>query len=135
MGSTWSRRSGTRWDAVLSYSRVQQDGFDAGVHLRLPAVTTAAAMMPAGLGRRLLRRPEIYRYSDRPIPPPESAPGPRWPDRELLLPAVYPNWDNTPEAGRRGIVLHGSSPEKFRPHVRAAVDQLAGARRSSGCSG
>jgi hypothetical protein len=38
---------------------------------------------------------------------------------------VYPNWDNTPRSGRRGVVLTGSTPERFRTQVRAAVDALA----------
>ena len=108
-----------------AYTRVQQDGFDAGAYLRLPAVTTRAATIRAALGRRLLRLPEVYRYSRRPIPPPEPVLVPGEAGRDRLLPAVYPNWDNTPRAGRRGVVLLGSSPEKFRPHVRAAVELLA----------
>ena len=46
-------------------------------------------------------------------------------DASYYQPAVYPNWDNTPRSGRRGLVLQGSSPERFRPHVRAAVESLA----------
>jgi hypothetical protein len=43
----------------------------------------------------------------------------------LLRPCVYPNWDNTPRSGRRGLVLTGSSPEAFRPHLRDAVTRVA----------
>jgi lipopolysaccharide biosynthesis protein len=39
--------------------------------------------------------------------------------------AVYqcllPNWDNTPRSGRRGVVLHRSTPELFRKQVAAAL--------------
>ena len=41
--------------------------------------------------------------------------------REQHIPAVVPNWDNTPRSGRRGVVLHGSHPELFRDHLRAAI--------------
>ncbi|MEA2685177.1 MAG: hypothetical protein QOE93_372, partial [Actinomycetota bacterium] len=36
-----------------------------------------------------------------------------------------PNWDNTPRSGRMGLVLHSSTPKRFRVHVRAALDHLA----------
>ena len=38
---------------------------------------------------------------------------------------MYPNWDNTPRSGRRGLVITDSSPARFRRHVRAAVDSVA----------
>ena len=38
-----------------------------------------------------------------------------------VYPCVIPNWDNTPRSGRRGHVLHGSTPELFRNHLRAAL--------------
>ena len=40
-------------------------------------------------------------------------------------PCVIPNWDNTPRSGGNGLVLNGSTPERFRRHFREAVD-LAG---------
>ena len=33
--------------------------------------------------------------------------------------------DNTPRSARNGLVLTGSTPEKFRSHVRSAVQGLA----------
>lgn len=41
-------------------------------------------------------------------------------------PCVYPNWDNTPRKGRKGLVLVNSSPELFENHLRKAVDALEG---------
>ena len=43
-----------------------------------------------------------------------------------LLPSVYPNWDNTPRSGTRGLVLTGSSPASFESNVRLAVETLKG---------
>ena len=40
------------------------------------------------------------------------------------FPSVIPNRDNTPRSGKKGKVLHGSTPEQFRLHVRRAVEQL-----------
>ncbi len=37
-------------------------------------------------------------------------------------PSVIPNWDNTPRSGKRGLVLHGSTPELFRRHFRDAIE-------------
>lgn len=42
-----------------------------------------------------------------------------------VYPCVIPNWDNTPRSGRRGLVLHGSTPELFRRHLRAVLSQIA----------
>jgi len=44
-----------------------------------------------------------------------------WPDYPLVL----PNWDNTPRAGMRGLVLHNATPELFRGHLREAVERVA----------
>jgi hypothetical protein len=62
--------------------------------------------------------PEIYVYAKRPF---VAEPDPRL---ARMLPSVYPNWDNTPRSGRRGLVLHGSTPERFRVHLRAALDAV-----------
>lgn len=40
-------------------------------------------------------------------------------------PVAVPNWDNTPRAGRRGSVLHGSTPELFRRNLRRAIERVA----------
>ncbi|MDA8415502.1 MAG: glycoside hydrolase family 99-like domain-containing protein [Betaproteobacteria bacterium] len=39
-------------------------------------------------------------------------------------PCVIPNWDNTPRSSERGLVLHGSTPELFRLHLREAVSMV-----------
>lgn len=94
-------------------------GFDAGVHVRLPVTTTPNAMRRM----RVLRKaglPEIYSYARQPVTRPSSNAD------HPILPCVYPNWDNTPRSGRRGLVAHGSSPERFRVHVADAVAQLRG---------
>jgi MoaA/NifB/PqqE/SkfB family radical SAM enzyme len=38
-------------------------------------------------------------------------------------PIVFPNWDNTPRSGARGLVLDGSTPELFLKHLRDAVSK------------
>ena len=54
---------------------------------------------------------------DRPLPA-RGSPG------TTCYPTVIPNWDNTPRSGRNGLVLHGSTPELFERHVRAALSML-----------
>lgn len=36
-------------------------------------------------------------------------------------PSVLPNWDSTPRHGSNGLVLEGSTPERFRDHLREAI--------------
>ena len=43
-----------------------------------------------------------------------------------IYPCVYPNWDNTPRSGRRGLVVTGSRPAIFEAHVREAAERLSG---------
>lgn len=44
--------------------------------------------------------------------------------KDNVYPCAIPNWDNTPRSGLRGLVLHGSTPELFRNHFRAVLDQV-----------
>ena len=47
-------------------------------------------------------------------------------DRTLSLQiegSSFPNWDNTPRSGTTGMVLHGSTPELFRMHLRKALQR------------
>lgn len=96
------------------------DGFDAGVDLQLPARRTRASTLAMKMGRKL-GLPEIYRYSGDPLDRSTFQP------ERPVYPAVVPNWDNTPRSGSRGLVLHGSTPDRFRAHVRDAVSRLAAA--------
>jgi hypothetical protein len=72
------------------------------------------------LWRRLQGQPRrTYRYADA-LPHlfmPEAA-------KPEVFPCVVPNWDNTPRSGLQGVVLHGSTPELFRQHVRRTVEQV-----------
>jgi hypothetical protein len=102
-----------------AYDRMDRDGFDAGVYMRLPVNIDPVTRLRARLCRKFLRWPEIYRYAQEPVAFPLSAPG------RIYQPAIFPNWDNTPRTGRRGLVLQGAHPEKFRRHVRAAVQHVA----------
>lgn len=39
-------------------------------------------------------------------------------------PIALPRWDNTPRSGMRGVVLHDSTPQRFRQHLRQAIARV-----------
>ena len=43
---------------------------------------------------------------------------------ETVIPSVVPGWDHTPRTGIRGMVLYGSTPEKFEQITRAVIDDI-----------
>ncbi len=100
----------------------EADGFDAMCTEGLPAPRPWVSMRtPLKWAQRKLAerqgRPTVYQYGEvmaNLVPP--QRPG------VVSYPTVIPNWDNTPRSGARGIVLHGSTPELFRAHVRQALD-------------
>jgi hypothetical protein len=102
------------------YTDAAAHGFDAAVYVRLPARTGRADVIKMRATRKYLRWPETYPLAADPIPLPDQY------DPSFVLPNVFPNWDNTPRAGRGGIALTGATPAKFETQVRAAVAQLAG---------
>lgn len=105
--------------AGARYDGVRDDGFDAGVYVRLPARRESKDVLRMRIRRRL-GGPEAYRYSTDPAlwEPVRANP--------LLQPSVYPNWDNTPRSHTRGLVLTGSEPEQFAVNVINAVATLGG---------
>lgn len=100
------------------YVTAEADGFDAGVYMRIPSLKTRTTVTRMRLVRKTLGGPEIYPYAAEPLPRPAPY------DSAFHQPCVYPNWDNTPRSGRNGLVLTGSSPEAFRPHLREAIDHV-----------
>lgn len=51
-----------------------------------------------------------------------------WIDRidsnEHVLPQLVPNWDHTPRSGRKGLVLHGSTPELFYQQAKRTLSEV-----------
>jgi Glycosyltransferase WbsX len=100
-----------------NYRSHVEDGFDAAVHYALPIQRSLAARVREHkLGWGLTKGPRHYSYPDRPDDPPPEL-------RGRLLPSVYPNWDNTPRLGRRGVVATGATPDRFGAHVRRAIER------------
>jgi hypothetical protein len=101
------------------YRAVAEDGFDAGVYVRLPASTDRVSTLRMR-ARRKLGGPEAYPY---------STDGSLWDEVRndaVLQPSVYPNWDNTPRSGVRGLVLTDTSPDAFAVNLGHAVQTLEG---------
>lgn len=42
----------------------------------------------------------------------------------VQYPCVVPNWDDTARYGRKGLVLHNSTPELFKGHLKQAIAQV-----------
>lgn len=101
------------------YDRVTADGFDAGVYVRLPAQRTRGDVLRMRV-RRKLGGPEAYPYST------DAALWDRVRADPRLQPSVYPNWDNTPRSGARGLVLTGSDPAAFAENLDHAIASLEG---------
>ena len=45
---------------------------------------------------------------------------------ENVFPTIIPNWDHTPRTGRKGLVMHASSPESFADHLNDVKKVLDG---------
>ena len=41
--------------------------------------------------------------------------------QENVYPSIFPNWDHSPRSGRKGHILHNSTPEKFKKHVKEVL--------------
>jgi len=71
--------------------------------------------------RRLLSHPQhIYLYKKiyKDLLIPEA-------NQEGIHPAVFPNWDNSPRSGKRGVIFHKSTPELFRKHLKDVIHQVS----------
>ena len=98
-------------------------GFDASVIVNVkPRLRwrRPARVLLSMVGAKLRRQPHAYDY-DAAVADAVTAPvaGIR------SHPAVVPNWDNTARSGRAGVVLHDATPERFRTHLRAAVERVS----------
>ncbi len=104
------------WNAIAH-------GFDATVTPRVPPrrpwVSWRNPLIKLRAKVEIFRgRPTIYSHE-------EILDGMLAPETgHLDFPCVVPNWDNTPRSGMNGLVLHGSSPDLFRRHVKKAVDMV-----------
>ena len=101
----------------------QEWGYDAAVNV--PHLQRRRDWVPwdqpvTKLKNKLLdwrRRPTVTDYAGY-IENIVVAEAPDW-----AIPCVLPNWDNTPRSGHRGLVLKGSTPERFGVQLRRALQR------------
>lgn len=43
----------------------------------------------------------------------------------LEYPCIVPNWDTTARLGRNAVILHNSTPELFKEHVRQVINSIS----------
>jgi hypothetical protein len=84
--------------------------------MRLPVRVTRANTFRMRLRRKLRGGPEVWPYSDTIVDD--------YPRDGHRQPCVYPNWDNTPRSGRRGLAVTGATPAQFQRNVEDAVQLL-----------
>jgi lipopolysaccharide biosynthesis protein len=99
-------------------------GLDAAVPIGMPGAPRVVTWQQpvkkvVHFSMRMLNFPTIYTYEEAMsmLLPHEMG--------RSSYPSVFPNWDNTPRSGRRGRVLHGSTPELFRLHLREAMQLVS----------
>jgi hypothetical protein len=101
------------------YPTYVEDGFDAGVYYQFPFEENAETWVRERLlARGIIRGPKRYPYRQQFPEPPRDLGG-------RVIPCVYPNWDNTPRSGRRGVVATGATPARFAAHIRRAIELVA----------
>lgn len=93
-------------------------GFDASVIQRLPTRDKGSSgqfswSWAVDKYRQLTQKPAIYSYKDD-LPETFTC----LDSQAIKYPCIIPNWDNTPRSGKRGFVLHGSTPELFRVNLK-----------------
>lgn len=44
--------------------------------------------------------------------------------KPYFIPSIIPNWDHSPRSQERGIILHNSTPQLFRKHVKQVFDLI-----------
>jgi len=104
----------------------QDHGFDASLKMRIsPPEGWSSWRHPirhlrSWWNKRVRKLPTIYRYEEV-IPFLNSYN----PNGVRNYPCILPNWDNTPRSNKNGLVLHESTPELFRIHVREQIKMVA----------
>ena len=113
---------------MLDFSNAAELGLDAVTMSTLAVTNTSNAVVNEasrvvwGIRRKLsLGGPRVVEYRE--------AIKHLVPDLNQLdceaYPCVFPNWDNTPRKGRKGLVLANSTPQLFESHMRDAVRAVA----------
>lgn len=44
---------------------------------------------------------------------------------DKIYPSIFPNWDHSPRSGKSATILHNSTPELFKKHVRNILELIS----------
>ncbi|HEX8950169.1 MAG TPA: glycoside hydrolase family 99-like domain-containing protein [Dissulfurispiraceae bacterium] len=102
-----------------------KNGFDAATTRKMFHRKALGEMKGLRKVKRLIRKFQGYPvdiYSYKKILPHLFMAEASMPD---VHPCVIPNWDNTPRCGMEGLAFYGSTPELFRKHLRATLEQVS----------
>jgi lipopolysaccharide biosynthesis protein len=111
----------------------KEQGFDGSISDSLPIFLNQKKIKKKGFlkkivgkknkklfGNTILRaKPRIYFYKDF-----VEQSNPVINDSIDQYPCIVPNWDNTPRSQAKGVVLHDSTPELFRIHLKKALTEI-----------
>lgn len=110
------------WDITKERLRIARSERDAvrRFPMQLEAVTGTGRLIARRILQRILRWPGgVHHYRDAMLFFKSTA------ALELgCYPSVVPGWDNTARAGKKGVVLHGATPELFAEHLRDIFDAV-----------
>ncbi len=102
----------------------EQNGFDAAsvknMHLAEKSESIELLRRLKVAKRKLLGQPpRLYSYE-------KAFPHYLLPECEQtnVYPCAIPNWDNSPRSGKRGLIIHNSTPELFQRHWRQVLAQV-----------
>lgn len=109
------------WDVVGRRYQSESQRSDGPLPALVAAGKTAARLLAHRSLQRLFRWPgHVYTYQDAMLffgSAKAVAGG--------CYPSVVPNWDNSPRAGDKGVMLHGSTPALFGAHLREVLASVA----------
>ena len=105
---------------ISEEKRLLDLGFDAINLIRLfdyQKKNSLAKRLKQYFNKRIRRMPHVYNYKD--VYP--SFTDFNIDSKEYIYPTIIPNWDHSPRSGREGMVLHNSTPEIFRKHLKEVL--------------
>jgi hypothetical protein len=112
------------WDVVLGYLQRREINGAEGISIARngrDAIGAVLRLFPLRVLQRIFRWPgSLFDYSDACL-----FTTPQGPCSEGCYPTAVPNWDNSPRAGRKAVIFHGSDPEKYRTHLRQVIASVS----------
>lgn len=101
------------------FNELLQAGYDAVNVVRLGDCLKNNNAFFTRLKRKLLYGPNVLHYKDA-----ISNLTGQEERLENCYPTLIPNWDHTPRTGRKGSLLHQSTPELFARHLQRVLDSI-----------